>query len=358
MDSLFKSILGLRSGKKYKRIIAITYYLLVLLMIAGGCRNYEAIENVIEESPEALELALGENEKETEEEIDEEIDEETEVITEEATNVGQTDIFEGYTIIDVYGGDTSGDRQANVAVNIGYGEREYWAFTNQHGQLVRVRADEIILQDDTKEDVNSNGRYYSEMANVPGVGSDSGYDRGHIIADSLGGVANAYNITPQDATLNRHGDQAYMEKVIRDAGGCTEFEAIITYPDSKTQIPSHYKYTYVLMGNHIVDEFTNVNPDEYNQEIGLTKNENKDNNKSSNKVAEEKETQPKETKAKEVEDNKSTESKYILNTNSKKIHYPNCHSVKRMSEKNKKNSGLSKSELINQGYDPCKNCNP
>ena len=196
------------------------------------------------------------------------------------------------------------------------------------------------------------------MANVPGVGSDSGYDRGHIIADSLGGVANAYNITPQDATLNRHGNQAYMEKVIRDAGGCTEFEAIITYPDTKTQIPSHYKYTYVLMGNHIVDEFANVDPDEYNQAMGLNKNENKANNKSSNKATEEKETQPKEIKAKEVEDNKSTESKYILNTNSKKIHYPNCHSIKRMSEKNKKNSSLSKSELINQGYDPCKNCNP
>ena len=45
--------------KKYKKVIAITYYLLVLFMIAGGCRNYEAIENVIEESPEALELALG-----------------------------------------------------------------------------------------------------------------------------------------------------------------------------------------------------------------------------------------------------------------------------------------------------------
>ena len=199
------------------------------------------------------------------------------------------------------------------------------------------------------------------MANVPGVGSIR-YDRGHIIADSLGGVANAYNITPQDATLNRHGNQAYMEKVIRDAGGCTEFEAIITYPDTKTQIPSHYKYTYVLMGNHIVDEFANVDPDEYNQAIGLAKNENKANNKSSNKVTEEKETQPKETqpketKAKEVEDNKSTEPKYILNTNSKKIHYPNCHSIKRMSEK-QKNSSLSKSELINQGYDPCKNCNP
>ena len=66
------------------------------------------------------------------------------------------------------------------------------------------------------------------------------------MADSLGGVSNAYNITPQNSTLNRHGDQAYMEKAIRDAGGCTDFLAIITYPNTTTQIPSHYSYTYTI----------------------------------------------------------------------------------------------------------------
>ena len=49
---------------------------------------------------------------------------------------------------------------------------------------------------------------------------------------------------------------------------------------------------------------------------------------------------------------------YILNTNSKKIHYPNCGSVKRMSDKNKQNSNLNRDKLISQGYDPCGNCNP
>ena len=115
------------------------------------------------------------------------------------------------------------------------------------------------------------------MANVPGVGADTGYDRGHIIADSLGGVANAYNITPQNSVLNRHGNQAYMEKVIRDAGGCTDFEATITYPNTETQIPSKYKYTYTIKGNIIVDEFENVNPDDYNIEMGIVEaNKNKD----------------------------------------------------------------------------------
>ncbi|MFA9466226.1 MAG: zinc ribbon domain-containing protein [Velocimicrobium sp.] len=73
----------------------------------------------------------------------------------------------------------------------------------------------------------------------------------NVIADSLGGVSNAYNITPQNSTLNRHGDQAYMEKVIRDAEGCSNFVAEITYPDTKTQIPSHYKFSYVLEGENV-----------------------------------------------------------------------------------------------------------
>ena len=58
-----------------------------------------------------------------------------------------------------------------------------------------------------------------------------------------------------------------MEKVIRDAGGCTDFTAIITYPDTTTQIPSHYSYTYTINGNVINDEFDNINPDEYNASL-------------------------------------------------------------------------------------------
>ncbi|MFL0507187.1 DNA/RNA non-specific endonuclease [Ureibacillus sp. 179-F W5.1 NHS] len=177
--------------------------------------------------------------------------------------------FSGYKLIEVDGGDLSGYREPNVVVDIGYGDREYWAFTNEYGQLVRVIADEIILQDDRNEPVLSSGRYYADEAKVPGVESDV-LDEGHIIADSLGGVSNAYNITPQDSTLNRHGDQAYLEDAIRSAGGATNFEAIITYPNTETQIPSNYQFTYTLMGNEIVDTFDNVNPDEVNASLGLT----------------------------------------------------------------------------------------
>lgn len=49
---------------------------------------------------------------------------------------------------------------------------------------------------------------------------------------------------------------------------------------------------------------------------------------------------------------------YILNTRSKKFHYPSCDSVKKMSEKNKQVSTKSRDQLILEGYDPCQNCNP
>ena len=177
--------------------------------------------------------------------------------------------FDGYALIEVYGGELSGYRAANVVVDIGFGDREYWAYTNEHGQLVRVVAAEIILQDDATEPVNSDGRYYDDEAYVPGT-ENANLDQGHVIADSLGGVANAYNITPQDSVLNRHGDQAYMERNIVQAGGATNFEALITYPDTTTQVPSYYRYTYTINGYQVIDEFENINPDEYNAAQGLT----------------------------------------------------------------------------------------
>ena len=238
-----------------------------------GCTNVEDTSNtdVETDSQEVTTVETNKN-NEKEETVTTVVDE---PVVEETSTQPNNELFSGYKLIEVDGGDLSGYREPNVVVDIGYGDREYWAFINEYGQLVRVIADEIILQDDSNEPVLSSGRYYSDEAKVPGVESDV-LDEGHIIADSLGGVSNAYNITPQDSTLNRHGDQAYMEDVIRSAGGATNFEAIITYPNTETQIPSSYQYTYTLMGNEIVDTFDNVNPDEVNASLGLTGSEPSD----------------------------------------------------------------------------------
>lgn len=270
--------------------------LLMSGFLLGACSADEVAVEEVETIDEALVVDVEADEVEASEIETEATEEETEKETEEVTEAvspSQSSVsFDGYQLINVDGGDTSGYRESNVVVDIGYGDREYWAYTNEYGQLVRVVADEIIIQNDSTEPVNSDGRYYSKMADVPGVGQSSGYDRGHVIADSLGGVANAYNITPQEATLNRHGDQAYMEKVIRDAGGATDFEAIITYPNTETQIPSHYKFTYTILGNRVVDEFANLNPDKLNEELGLTGKSNSSSSSGSSESSKPAETPP------------------------------------------------------------------
>ena len=50
--------------------------------------------------------------------------------------------------------------------------------------------------------------------------------------------------------------------------------------------------------------------------------------------------------------------KYILNTNSKKIHMPDCSLAEKISEKNKKTVTSSINDLYDQGYTPCGSCRP
>ncbi len=49
---------------------------------------------------------------------------------------------------------------------------------------------------------------------------------------------------------------------------------------------------------------------------------------------------------------------YVLNTNSKKFHYPDCSSVGDMADKNRQYFSGTREEVIAMGYDPCKRCNP
>lgn len=50
--------------------------------------------------------------------------------------------------------------------------------------------------------------------------------------------------------------------------------------------------------------------------------------------------------------------RYVLNTNSKKFHRPNCSSVGQISEKNRQDVEANREELIARGYSPCGNCDP
>ncbi len=49
---------------------------------------------------------------------------------------------------------------------------------------------------------------------------------------------------------------------------------------------------------------------------------------------------------------------YVLNTNSKKFHLPDCDAAKDISNKNRKVYTGSREVLIENGYTPCRHCNP
>ncbi len=50
--------------------------------------------------------------------------------------------------------------------------------------------------------------------------------------------------------------------------------------------------------------------------------------------------------------------RYVLNRNTKRFHYPHCHSVEQMHDSNKEIYTGSRQQLIENGYKPCGNCNP
>ncbi len=71
--------------------------------------------------------------------------------------------------------------------------------------------------------------------------------------------------------------------------------------------------------------------------------------------------EPSETKTPEPETEEPSgedDYKWVLNTNSKKIHKDGCSALKNMSEDNKGYSSKSIEELEGEGYTPCKICNP
>ncbi len=179
--------------------------------------------------------------------------------------------LKGYKTVNVSTCNMSKTRRKNVVVDIGvdskFANRDYYAYTNGSGQLVKVTAAQIIPQSEKYEKVvkASNGkktelRYCRDEAHVTGV--NSRFDSGHVIADSFGAVANSYNITPERETLNLYGGQYQMEEQIRKAiydkrQTVTNFEMNIYYKNKKTNVPYKYVATYRIDGKKYTKTFYN-----------------------------------------------------------------------------------------------------
>ena len=67
---------------------------------------------------------------------------------------------------------------------------------------------------------------------------------------------------------------------------------------------------------------------------------------------------PEPEKQEPVTRSEASQADYILNTNTKKFHYPTCSSVNDMKEKNKQEFFGTRDEAISNGYSPCGRCKP
>ena len=161
----------------------------------------------------------------------------------------------------------------------------------------------------------------------------------NIVADYIKETNNhvLYKVTPIFRYDNLLASGVLMEaKSVEDNGDGIEFCV----------------YCYNVQPGIIIDYKTGASSGpEY---TGKTSNKEENNDSQSivvPPVVEKEETiKPINTEPKEVS--------YILNTNTKKFHYPYCRSVKQMSEKNKKEFYGTSSEAKRQGYSSCGNCNP
>lgn len=139
----------------------------------------------------------------------------------------------------------------NVKVNIGAGDREYYAYTNEHGQLQYITADTITIQDEQSEVVNADGNYCDQPADIA---KDTGYTNTYIIADSLGGASNAYNLIPGGISTS---NLAEIENDILENGGATEFNAYFEYSDSETNVPHTIQISYKINEGLVEYQFNN-----------------------------------------------------------------------------------------------------
>ena len=122
--------------------------LLTTIFIMLGCTNVEDTSNT-EVETDSQEVTTVETNKNNEKEetvttvVNEPVVEETPSVpvAEETLTQPNNELFSGYKLIEVDGGDLSGYREPNVVVDIGYGDREYWAFTNVIFRLGVKRVD-------------------------------------------------------------------------------------------------------------------------------------------------------------------------------------------------------------------------
>ena len=179
------------------------------------------------------------------------------------------------------------------------------------------------------------------------------YNRCHLIGFQLSGEnANEKNLITGTRYMNTEG--------------MLPFENMVADYVKETKNHVMYRVTPVFEENNLVakgvqmeafsveDEGKGVSFNVFvnNVQPGIEIDYSNGNNKLSSDVTVESEKEEKKSYAKDGDRD------YIINTNTKKFHLPSCRSVKDIKDKNKESFNGSKNWLTDNGYSPCKSCNP
>ena len=180
------------------------------------------------------------------------------------------------------------------------------------------------------------------------------YNRCHLIAYQLAGDDNEKNLITGTRFLNIDGMLPLENKV-----------ANYIYSNPQNHVMYRVTPIYIdgdLVASGVLIEAESIETNEisfcvycYNEQPGISIDHKTGESEYTGDYLEEAQKKLYES-VKRNSENEGEEVKYILNTNSGKFHTPECDSVREMKEKNKKETALSKEELIEQGYAPCHIC--
>lgn len=199
------------------------------------------------------------------------------------------------------------------------------------------------------------------QAKYDGISGGWLWNRCHLIGWQLSAEnANRENLITGTRYMNISGMLPFENMVadyIRETGNHVAYRITPIYKGNNLVCSGVQMEAYSIEDNGDGIEFNvycyNVQPGiNINYEDGSSSSQNGSNNTTSS-------SNPTTSVEKNTNTNENTGStKYVLNTNTKKFHYPSCGSAGRIAAKNYAESNESRDSLIAQGYSPCGNCDP
>ena len=211
---------------------------------------------------------------------------------------------------------------------------------------------EELMPDEKRGDISSVKPTGWQSARYENVEGGSLYNRCHLIAYQLSGEnANEENLITGTRYMNTEG--------------MLPFENLVAEYVHETDHHVMYRVTPVFENDNLVASGVQMEAESvedngkgvkfnvyvYNIQPDIVIDYETGDNRAE-------ETEKKDRTESADSDEKEAKKEYVLNTNTHKFHKPDCAGVKDMKVKNRKTYKGKRSELLEEGYSPCKSCNP